>query len=149
MNIREVNENDIEVIGTIYEKAFGYSEGLVKDLGNFDEYVNFCVKQNYAFVIENGIEICGVVLGYEKPDMIYGRNVYIELLAVLPEYQCKGYGKALIAAIEKVAISNGIKEVTLRTACYMDAFHIYCHLGFKDTRDDQRHMIRRIKEDGK
>ena len=149
MNIREVNENDIEAIGTIYVKAFGHSEGFMKYCKRFGEYVNFCVRQNYAFIIENEIEICGVVLGYEKPDLFDGRNVYIELLAVLPEYQCKGYGKALVAAIEETAISNGIKEVTLRTACYMDAFHIYNHWGFKDTRDDQRYMVRRIKKDEK
>ncbi len=149
MNIRKVNENDIKAIGTIYVKAFGHHESFVEYCKGFGEYINFCVKQNYAFVTENEKEICGVVLGYEKPDLFDGRNVYIDLLAVLPEYQCKGCGKALVAAIEKVAIGNGMKEVTLRTACYMDAFHIYNHWGFKDSREDQRYMFRRIKEDEK
>ncbi len=58
MIIREVNKNDIEAIGTIYEKAFGYSEGFMKYCKRFGEYVNFCVKQNYAFVIENEMHLC-------------------------------------------------------------------------------------------
>lgn len=147
MNIREVKENDIDIVGEIYAKAFGHDEKIVSYYKCFSEYVNFCVKQNYAFVAEDKAEICGVILGYEKPDWFDGKNLYIELLAILPEYQGKGYGKALIDKIESVAKDNGIKELSLRTACYMESFHIYHHLGFKDTRDDQRYMVRRIKEE--
>lgn len=146
MNIREVTEDDVKTIWMIYARAFGHHEESLKYYGGFNEYVSFCVDQKYAFVIENEIGICGVVLGYEKPDMFSGRDVYIELLAVLPEYQCKGYGKALIAEIEKTALDNGIRTVSLRTGCYMEAFHIYHHLGFRDTRDDQRYMIKHIPE---
>lgn len=147
MNIREVKENDIETIGKIYAKAFGYIEEIASCFNGFSEYVNFCVKQNYAYVIEDKAEICGVILGYVKPDLCFGKSLYIELLAILPEYQGKGYGKALIDKIESAAKDKGIKELSLRTACYMEAFHVYHHLGFKDTRDDQRYMVRRIKEE--
>lgn len=144
MKIRSVKESDIDAIGTIYERAFEHSEGVTKYYQGFSEYVKFSMKQGYAFVIEEGT-VCGVILGYEKPDMFMGKVAYIELLAVLPECQGKGYGKALIQKFEEVAIQKEIKQLSLRTGCYMKAFHIYHHLGFKDTRDDQRYMIRHIQ----
>ena len=146
MKIRKVEEKDIDVIGIIYANAFEHREELIKYYQGFPQYVKFCIEQGYAFLAEEEA-VCGVILGYEKPDMLLGKVAYIELLAVAPEYQGKGYGKALIHKFEDVAIQRGIKELSLRTGCYMDAFHIYCHLGFKDTRDDQRYMIRYIKED--
>jgi ribosomal protein S18 acetylase RimI-like enzyme len=144
MNIREVTEKDIVIIEKIYAKAFAQHEEVMRYYKGFHEYVIFCKKQAYAYVVENDSEVCGVILAYEKPDIFEGKNVYIELLAILPEHQSKGYGKALIEKIENVAAGKGIKELSLRTACYMDAFHIYHHLGFMDTRDDQRYMVRRI-----
>jgi ribosomal protein S18 acetylase RimI-like enzyme len=147
MNIREVTEQDIGIIEKIYAKAFSHREEAMRYYKGFQEYVIFCKKQAYAYVAENDEEICGVILAYEKPDIFEGKNVYIELLAILPEHQSKGYGKALIDKIETVAAGNGIKELSLRTACYMDAFHIYHHLGFIDTRDDQRYMVRHIGEE--
>lgn len=146
MQIRNVKESDIGIIGTIYEKAFEHSEGVIKYYQGFPEYVKFCMKQRYAFIAESG-EVCGVILGYEKPDMFVGKAAYIELLAVLPEYQGMGYGKALIQKFEEAAVQREIKELSLRTGCYMKAFHIYHHLGFKDTRDDQRYMIRHIQNE--
>jgi ribosomal protein S18 acetylase RimI-like enzyme len=147
MNIREVTEQDIGSIGKVYAKAFAHNEKILNYYTGFDQYVIFCMEQAYAYVAENDEGICGVILAYEKPDIFEGKNVYIELLAILPEYQSKGYGKALIDKIESVAAGNGIKELSLRTACYMDAFHIYHHLGFLDTRDDQRYMVRHIGEE--
>jgi ribosomal protein S18 acetylase RimI-like enzyme len=147
MNIREVTEQDIGSIGKIYAKAFAHNEKILSYYKGFDQYVVFCMKQAYAYVAENDSGICGVILAYEKPDIFEGKNVYIELLAILPEHQNKGYGKALIDKIENVAAENGIKELSLRTACYMDAFHVYHHLGFMDTRDDQRYMVRPIEKE--
>ena len=146
MKIRSVKESDIDTIGTIYERAFEHSKGVIKYYQGFPEYVKFCMKQGYAFVLEEGT-VCGVILGYEKPDMFMGKVAYIELLAVLPECQGKGYGKNLIQKFEEFAVQKKIKQLSLRTGCYMKAFHIYHHLGFIDTRDDQRYMIRHIQNE--
>ncbi len=146
MQIRSIEESDIDIIGTIYEKAFEHSEGVIKYYQGFSEYVNFCIKQGYAFAAEEKGIVRGVILGYETPSMFFGKVAYIEFLAVTPEYQGKGYGKMLIQKFEEAAIQNEIQELSLRTACYRNAFHIYHHLGFIDTRDDARYMIRNIKK---
>lgn len=44
------------------------------------------------------------------------------------------------------AKESGIKELSLRAKCYMEAYMIYNHLGFKDSQCDQRHMTKSIGE---
>lgn len=92
--------------------------------------------------------VCGVLLAYEKPDMEWGKVVYIELLAVMSEYQRKGWGTQLLNMVKEEAQNNGIKELSLRTGCYMDSYQIYKNYGFRDTRDDHRYMVMSIKQSG-
>ena len=44
-------------------------------------------------MIENNLKVYGVIIGYEKPDIYYGKSLYIDIIAILPEEQKKGYGK--------------------------------------------------------
>ena len=90
--------------------------------------------------------VCGVLLAYEKPDIEWGKVLYIELLAVLPEYQKKGIGTELLNKIRKDAANSGYVELALRTGCYLDAYHMYTKYGFRDTRSDRRYMILNLKK---
>ena len=47
--IRNVISSDLESIKLIYEKAFDRSEGVLKYYQGFPEYVEFCIKQRYAW----------------------------------------------------------------------------------------------------
>lgn len=78
--------------------------------------------------------------------MFAGNVVYIELLAVMPEYQRKGFGTELLNKVKEDAQNNGIGELSLRTGCYMDSYQIYKNYGFRDTRDDHRYMVMNIKK---
>lgn len=114
------------------------------DYHGFPNYIEFCAKQNYAYIASlDGCE-CGYILAYAKPEMMYGEELYIELLAVLPEYQRKGVGTKLLNKLRDQAKEEGYRELSLRTGCYMDSYEIYKKYGFKDTRDDQRFMVMNI-----
>lgn len=91
-------------------------------------------------------KILCVVYAYVIPDMFAGNVVYIELLAVMPEYQRKGFGTELLNKVKEDAQNNGIGELSLRTGCYMDSYQIYKNYGFRDTRDDHRYMVMNIKK---
>lgn len=144
--IRRVTEADIESIKIIYEKAFDRHEGVLKYYLGFSEYVSFCIQQNYSYMAINNGAPCGVLLSYMKPDMSEGKSLYVELLAVMPEYQKKGIGTRLLNTVKEAAQSGGFSELSLRTACYMDSYLIYRKYGFKDTRDDHRYMVMNIKK---
>lgn len=147
LDIRRIDVNkDIDKIRMIYEKAFGRSEGIIKQFyAGFSEYVNFCVEQNYAYMATLDSEECGCILAYRKPDMIFGEEIYIELLAVLPEYQRKGVGTKLLDKIKEQTKEEKIKSLSLRTGCYMDSYEIYKKYGFIDSRDDHRFMVMYMK----
>jgi len=144
--IRSVVSTDLESIKLIYEKAFDRSEGVLKYYQGFLEYVEFCIKQRYAYVAVEEDTVCGVLLAYVIPDMLAGNVVYIELLAVMPEYQRKGFGTELLNKVKEDAQNNGIVELSLRTGCYMDSYQIYKNYGFRDTKDDHRYMVMNIKK---
>jgi len=144
--IRSVVSTDLESIKLIYEKAFDRSEGVLKYYQGFSEYVEFCIKQRYAYVAVEEDTVCGVLLAYVIPDMLAGNVVYIELLAVMPEYQRKGFGTELLNKVKEDAQNNGIVELSLRTGCYMDSYQIYKNYGFRDTKDDHRYMVMNIKK---
>ncbi len=143
--IKLMTINDIPRVKDIFSLSFDKSQRLMEYYKGFEEYIDFSIKQGYAFVICNDVnEIIGFINGYEIPDMMYGKTLYIENLAVIPCEQRKGYGKALMNQIEKTAKSKGIREISLRTLCYMESYAIYLHLGFIDQRSDSRYLVKKI-----
>ncbi|MCM1048251.1 MAG: GNAT family N-acetyltransferase [Clostridiales bacterium] len=145
--IRLATKDDYDKIGGLYEKAFEHKEGMIKKYyKGFDEYLSFFVDENNAFVLEEDATVCGAVLVYETPDMFCGRSLYIEFLAVLPDCQNKGMGRALIEHVCSEARRRGITEVSIRTACYKEAYLIYRHIGFRDSQSDCRFLTMNLKK---
>lgn len=143
--VRGVLESDIESIKKIYEQAFNRMEGLIDEYyPKFKEYVDFCAIQKFSYVALKDDVICGVLLACEKPDIEWGKVLYIELLAVLPEFQKKGIGTKLLHKLREDAVNSDFMELSLRTGCYLDAYQIYIKYGFRDTRSDRRYMILNI-----
>lgn len=145
MIIRKIEDGDIETVGKIFLNAFDHPEETLKYYKGFGDYVNFAVNQEYAHVAVVDEVCCGVILAYETPDMFCGKKLYIELLAVLPEYQKNGYARKLFEQIVSDAKEKGIKEISIRTGCYMDSYQIYKNWGFRDTRLDCRYMVKTLK----
>lgn len=135
--------DDVNSIGEIYTKAFNHHPDSIK-LYKLEPYIQFCMNDGYAFVSENDSKINGFIIGYERPSMFNGKIAYIELLAVRPENQGQGYAKGLMEQFIKTAQDRGIKEVSVSTACYKDAYLIYRHLGFTDSQSDLRYLFKRL-----
>lgn len=143
--IKALTDREITYIKNVYAKAFDVSKEVFEFYPHFNEYVKFSIDQGYAFATYNEAnEIIGFITGYVIPDMAFGKTIYIELLAVIPEEQNRGFGKALLSEMESAALKNGIKEMALRTACYMNSYIIYRHLGFIDQRSDSRYLTKKI-----
>ncbi|MCD7827065.1 MAG: GNAT family N-acetyltransferase [Clostridiales bacterium] len=134
---------DITAVGEIYIQAFGHQPESIR-FYKLEPYVRFCIDEGYAFISEDEGRIEGFIIGYEKPDMFNGKIAYIELLAMRPEAQHRGNAKRLIERFIESAQAKGIKEVSVSTACYKDAYLIYRHLGFSDAQSDLRTLFKRI-----
>ena len=145
VEIRRATEVDMDGIKDVYEKAFLDREGMLMYYPNFEEYVRNCIKHDLSYVAINNGRLCGMIFAYEVPDIEWGKIVYVEVFAVLPELQKKGIGTALMKQLEESVQKKGYMEVSLRTACYLDAYEIYKKMGFKDMRSDKRFMTLKIK----
>lgn len=147
MEIRHAVEADIDGIKKIYEKAFYDKEGILMYYPNFTEYVMNCIKHTLSYVaISDGL-LCGMIFAYEVPDIEWGKTVHIEVFAVLPNYQKMGIGTALMKHLKENAQEKGYIELSLRTACYLDAYEIYKKIGFRDMRSDRRFMVMKIQQE--
>lgn len=64
-------------------------------------------KAEVIFAVENGKEV-GFALFFHNFSTFLGRaGIYLEDLFVLPEYRGKGYGKALLKQLAKIAVERG------------------------------------------
>ncbi len=64
-------------------------------------------KAEVLFVCEGGKEV-GFALFFHNFSTFLGRaGIYLEDLFVLPEYRKKGYGKALLKKLSKIAVERG------------------------------------------
>ncbi len=87
-----------------YEKM---SNEVVANEKSLEEWLFDKKKAEVLFVVEENKEV-GFALFFHNFSTFLGRaGIYLEDLFVLPEYRKKGYGKALIKQLAKIAIERG------------------------------------------
>lgn len=108
--IRFANENDAETILNFIIKLAEY-ENMLDDVVATPELLKEWIfekkKAEVIFAIENGKEV-GFALFFHNFSTFLGRaGIYLEDLFVLPEYRGRGYGKALLKYLAKIAVERG------------------------------------------
>ena len=134
--IRNETENDYRVVEEMTREAFWnlYFPGcvehyLVHTMRNHADFL-----QELDFVAEYSGKIVGNIM-YIKASLMdeLGKEMDIVSfgpLSVLPEYQRKGIGSALINHTKNIAIKNGVKAIVI-----LGDPHNYCKHGFKSAKD--------------
>lgn len=93
-------------------------------------------KAEVIFVSENGQEV-GFALFFHNYSTFVGRaGLYLEDLFVLPEYRGKGYGKALLKELAKIAVER--KCGRMEWACLnwnQPSINFYLSIGAKPMKD--------------
>jgi len=134
--IRNENENDYRVVEEITREAFWnlYAPGctehyLVHQMRNHPDYL-----KELDFVAEYDGKIVGNIL-YTRAWLVAEPGEEMEIvsfgpISVLPEYQRKGIGSALIQHSKKLAMKMGLKAIVI-----LGDPHNYCKHGFKSSKD--------------
>ena len=143
ISVDTIRNLELDVLFDCYLKTF--SAGDAKFINNqneeeqrayFNEELGFpIVLQNPAScVYRSNDEIIGfaLVLPYLE------NNYHISCMCLLPEYQNKGIGKAMLNRIKNIAHGNQCKTLTLGTETEMKAFHLYQNNVFRIT---QEHLV--------
>ncbi|MFW9899433.1 MAG: GNAT family N-acetyltransferase [Candidatus Thorarchaeota archaeon] len=130
--IREANEEDLEKIMNLYNKAWltsntPFSRITVNSLKEINEYPDTVILIAKVYGIDGGF----IILDYEGPNNEYG---VIAGLGILPRFQRKGLGTVLGLASWKYFKEKGIKE--LRCEVYIEnkaSYNFIKSLGFEES----------------
>ena len=83
------------------------ADEVVATEGLIEEWLFEKKKAEVIFAVENGEEV-GFALFFHSFSTFLGRaGIYLEDLYVLPECRGKGYGKALLKQLAKIAVERG------------------------------------------
>lgn len=114
------------------------NKGFVKHF-NEKEALRYIREYNVAVSKEDGI-VQGVVVFRDS-----GFDVSIEAIAIHPDYQRQGIGKALIDSVEKAAKIYKFKTMKALSYAFYNAKPFYEKLGFT-TKDSGKYDYLFIKE---
>ncbi len=134
--IRAAGVADIGAIERIVERAYGgYVERIGMRPGPMDADYAEKVRGGLVSVVEKDEEVVGLLVLVEMPG-----HLLVENVAVDPEHQGAGIGRALLARAESHARETGLGELRLYTHAKMTENRaFYSRLGYRETdrRDEQ------------
>ena len=83
------------------------AEEVVADTDTLEHWLFDEKKAEVIFAVENGVKV-GFALFFHNFSTFLGRaGIYLEDLFDKPEYRGKGYGKALLTELARIAVSRG------------------------------------------
>ncbi len=140
-DIRLATSSDLAAIQAIVALAYGRYVPLIgrKPGPMLDDYAAL-IEGQHAYVMWDGGDIVGVLVLIAEAEAMLLDNV-----AVHPDAQGRGHGRALIAFAEGLARKRGFKAVRLYTNEAMtENIALYGQLGFVETHRGDEKGFRRV-----
>ncbi len=110
MTFRYAERKDTPLILQFIKELADYEHMLdevVADVNTLEEWIFDKQKAEVIFVLQDETEV-GFALFFHNFSTFLGRaGIYLEDLYVRPEYRGKGYGKALLKQLAKIAVERG------------------------------------------
>lgn len=129
--LREHRKEDIPRILYVIKTAFAEQRGKVNPPSSAERKTIGIVEQELqkakALVVEIKNEIIACVFYQPK-----GNSIYVDRLAVLPEFRKQGIGKMLMCEVEKLATELGFTKLSLSVRIELtDQQKYYSKMGYK------------------
>jgi ribosomal protein S18 acetylase RimI-like enzyme len=130
MQIRPAAPTDADAVGELVQRAYEhYIDRIGRRPGPMEADYEQRVAQGQVSVASEASEVIGLIVLVQEPD-----HLLIENVAVAPEHQGKGVGRALLAFAEGVAREAGIQTLRLYThAAMTENLALYPRLGYRET----------------
>jgi GNAT superfamily N-acetyltransferase len=130
VQVRAARPLDTPVLRDLVQRAYApYVERIGRRPAPMDDDYAEKVGLGYAFVAEEGGRTVGLIVLVHRPD-----HLLVENVAVDPDMQSKGIGRALLAFAEQAARDAGILTLRLYTnAAMIENLAFYPRLGYVET----------------
>lgn len=135
----KMTADDIEVCTEIYVKAFEKTKEY-QSICDFDHYFSSFIKSEdkYAYVLKVDNKIVGLLTAFQIPSFVDGFSVHIDSVAISPEYQHQGNGRAMLKSfIDLISDGSGI---TINAYKDKPSYKLYVDVGFYDI-DNISHLM--------
>lgn len=129
MQIRPATSDEAKVVGDLVQRAYAhYVARIGRRPGPMDEDYRLKVAEGKVSVAVEPGEILGLVALAKEPDHLVVENVAVE-----PERQSQGIGRALLAFAEEVATEANLTTLRLYTHALMtENLAFYPRLGYTE-----------------
>lgn len=110
MKFRYAEEKDVALILSFIKDLAEYEKMLEEVVATEEMLLYWLFKEKKAevlFVMENEKEVGFALFFYNFSTFLGQAGIYLEDLFVLPEYRGKGYGKAILKQLAKLAVERG------------------------------------------
>ena len=110
MKFRYAEEKDVALILSFIKDLAEYEKMLEEVVATEEMLLYWLFKGKKAevlFVMENEKEVGFALFFYNFSTFLGQAGIYLEDLFVLPEYRGKGYGKAILKQLAKLAVERG------------------------------------------
>jgi len=129
VQIRPATPDDAAAVGELVRRAYAhYVDRIGRRPGPMDEDYRQKVAEGKVSVAVEADEILGLIVLAEEPD-----HLLVENVAVAPERQSQGIGRALLAFAEEVATDTDLTTLRLYThALMIENLAFYPRLGYTE-----------------
>jgi ribosomal protein S18 acetylase RimI-like enzyme len=145
--IRQARAGEADAVSAVVHAAYQhYIARIGKPPGPMlDDYAQR-IADGQTWVLEDAERIAGILVLEETP-----AGMLLDNIAVLPQYQGKGVGRALLEFAEAEARQRGFGAIHLYTHALMtENIALYCRIGYAETRRvtekgyDRVYMTKRV-----
>lgn len=135
----KLEEKDIPDCAEVYFSAFKIRD-IIREYYDTDYYFNKYIsdEDKYAYGIRYKGKIVGFLTGVQMPDFTCKYSIFLDNVAVLPEFQGKGFGTKMLNTFFETVSEKAI--VGLNTYRDSNQYQFYKTLRFKD--DNIAHLER-------
>ena len=110
MEILRAERKDTPVILDFIRQLVEYekmADQVVADCATLEHWLFDEKKAEVIFAVENGVKIGFALYFYNFSTFLGRAGIYLEDLFVQPEYRGRGYGKALLTELARIAVARG------------------------------------------
>ena len=130
MILRRANADDAPALHDLAKRAYGiYIERIGRRPGPMDDDYDEKVRDACVFVADDDGRVVGLIVLIEAAD-----HLLVENVAVDPDRQRSGIGRAMLNRAETHARERGLTELRLYTNVVMvENIRLYTRFGYRET----------------